>query len=378
MSQTVDSIYGVSGGLAIKAPVKVVATTDQTLSGLPTIGSTTLSAGDRVLLVGQADPKENGIYNVADSTWTRAADFDGQRDVTQGTVVTVYDISSGGSNFYKLTSPDPIIFGTSDITFEGLALSSIGNIQASFVSLSNNDQLYYDGGSSLWKNENIAATKARLGLTVGSDVQAYDDTLSALAGGLTAANKIPYATGVDVLGELDFKDEDDMASNSASAVASQQSIKSYVDSFSRPFIHVQEQQNNGVNGGSVSAGDNIRALNTLISNTISGASLSSNQITLPAGTYDVKAYSVGYDCYGLRARLYNVTDSANAILGSVKYVNANAVSSDVIGRITIAATKVFELRFYAGRAVANTGLGIALSDGQGNEIYSDVLIEKVN
>jgi hypothetical protein len=59
--------------------------------------------------------------------------------------------------------------------------------------------------------------------------QAGDATLTALAGTLTAANKIPYATGIDTAGELDFKDEDNMASNSATAVPSQQSVKAYVD-----------------------------------------------------------------------------------------------------------------------------------------------------
>lgn len=54
-------------------------------------------------------------------------------------------------------------------------------------------------------------------------------TLVALDGALTAAGKIPYATALDTLGELDFKDEDDMASNSATAVPSQQSVKAYVD-----------------------------------------------------------------------------------------------------------------------------------------------------
>jgi hypothetical protein len=62
-----------------------------------------------------------------------------------------------------------------------------------------------------------------------SGKQSVDATLTAYAGTLTAAGKIPYATSVDVAGELDFKDEDDMASNSATAVPSQQSVKAYVD-----------------------------------------------------------------------------------------------------------------------------------------------------
>ena len=65
-----------------------------------------------------------------------------------------------------------------------------------------------------------------------SEKQPLDTTLTALSGILTAANKIPYATALNTAGELDFKDEDDMVSNSATAVPSQQSVKAYVDTVS--------------------------------------------------------------------------------------------------------------------------------------------------
>ena len=59
--------------------------------------------------------------------------------------------------------------------------------------------------------------------------QSVDATLTALAGLATGANKVPYSTGVDTFGQLDFKDEDNMVSDSATAVPSQQSVKAYVD-----------------------------------------------------------------------------------------------------------------------------------------------------
>jgi len=59
--------------------------------------------------------------------------------------------------------------------------------------------------------------------------QALDATLTALAGLSTGANKVPYSTGTDTFGQLDFKDEDTMSSDSATAVPSQQSVKAYVD-----------------------------------------------------------------------------------------------------------------------------------------------------
>ena len=66
-------------------------------------------------------------------------------------------------------------------------------------------------GSGNWRV--LWYTKAS-GAPIGS-YQPLDATLTPLASSLSAAGKIPYATATDTLGELDFVDEDDMASNSA-------------------------------------------------------------------------------------------------------------------------------------------------------------------
>jgi hypothetical protein len=54
-------------------------------------------------------------------------------------------------------------------------------------------------------------------------------TLALIRGLTAAASKVPYFTASDAAGLLDFVDEDDMASDSATAVPSQQSVKAYVD-----------------------------------------------------------------------------------------------------------------------------------------------------
>lgn len=71
--------------------------------------------------------------------------------------------------------------------------------------------------------------KTDLGLVIGTNVQAYDAELAAIAGLTSAADKVLKFTGSETAGLLDFKDEDNMASDSATALASQQSIKAYVD-----------------------------------------------------------------------------------------------------------------------------------------------------
>jgi hypothetical protein len=118
-STQIDRINGLTTSVAVKAPVRVVATSNVTLSGLQTISGVTLVAGDRVLCIAQTSSHNNGIYVASSGDWTRAADFDGPLDITQGTLVV--SASSSPSLYYRVTSTAPITIGTDAITFEAVA-----------------------------------------------------------------------------------------------------------------------------------------------------------------------------------------------------------------------------------------------------------------
>lgn len=129
-----------------------------------------------------------------------------------------------------------------------------------------------------------------------------------------------------------------------------------------------------------------RSLNTVVSNSIVGASLTSNQITLPAGTYFIEASAPS--CANThRVFLYNVTDASIAALGTTENVFLNATYNPTLGLdiawtrsvlsqiMTIASPKILELRHYTSEARAN---GLGASDGTGaNEIYAQMTIKKV-
>jgi len=110
---------------------------------------------------------------------------------------------------------------------------------------------------------------------------------------------------------------------------------------------------------------------------LSGASLSSNQITLPAGTYYLEASAPAYQVQNHRAFLYNVTDTSVEVLGTTDYIaSSNQTRSFVKGRFTIASSKVFELRHFTDQPIASQGLGVSVQDGR-VEVYSEIQIWKV-
>lgn len=116
MSVATDRLNGITGDVAVKAPVNAVTSANITLSGLQTIGGVALAEDDRVLVKNQTDTTANGIYNASTGDWQRARDFDGNRDAVKGTLVVTDGVSTAFL-FYRLTTADPVIIGTSAITF---------------------------------------------------------------------------------------------------------------------------------------------------------------------------------------------------------------------------------------------------------------------
>ena len=113
-----------------KQPVRVVATSNITPSGLQTIAGISLSIGDRVLLSGQTNLSQNGIYSVQTGAWVRTSDFDGWGKTISALVLvsegnakadTVWMCTSNAGNF--LMDVDPILF--IQLAGDGAVLSNV-------------------------------------------------------------------------------------------------------------------------------------------------------------------------------------------------------------------------------------------------------------
>lgn len=130
-SPSQDRLYGANSSLAIKAPCRVATTASITLSGLLTIDGVTLVAEDRVFVKNQATASENGIYIAGTSAWVRAPDFDGSRDVAEGTIILVNQGTANADTMWRVTNTGTIAIGTTGLTFEQAIASSSASL--SFV-----------------------------------------------------------------------------------------------------------------------------------------------------------------------------------------------------------------------------------------------------
>jgi hypothetical protein len=115
-SPTTDRLQGYSTSVAVKAPVRAATTANISLTAEQTIDGVAVVDGDRVLVKDQSTASQNGIYIVSTGSWTRAEDFDGNRDVVTGTALQVLNGTANANKWFNVTSADPVI-GTSSITF---------------------------------------------------------------------------------------------------------------------------------------------------------------------------------------------------------------------------------------------------------------------
>lgn len=121
----------VQGKTDAKDSVQAAADSETALTGAGALvvddvdfGVTTKTPKMRIILVGQNDPKQNGIYEytyaAGNYTLSRAPDFDASAEITNG----AYTVVTGGTKYigYQviLVTSDPIVLGTTDLNFAAM------------------------------------------------------------------------------------------------------------------------------------------------------------------------------------------------------------------------------------------------------------------
>ena len=133
-------------------------------------------------------------------------------------------------------------------------------------------------------------------------------------------------------------------------------------------VFVTDEKASGTAGGNFLSGAwRTRTLNTVKTNTVTGASLASNQLTLPAGTYWVDARAPGHQCGSHQTRLYNATTAAVLLSGTNGYSNAAAAYAGnvcfISGSVTLAGASAIEVQHYCDTTRNGDGFGTAATTG---------------
>jgi hypothetical protein len=123
--------------LEIKKSCRALSDQNVSLNMAPlAVDGITLEDGDRVLVNGQTDKKENGIYTVItkgtgnDGVWERAEDVDEDDEINAGMFAFVTEGETHEDTGWVVITNNPIDLGTHDIEFaqfSGIGMVQVGN-----------------------------------------------------------------------------------------------------------------------------------------------------------------------------------------------------------------------------------------------------------
>jgi len=149
------------------------------------------------------------------------------------------------------------------------------------------------------------------------------------------------------------------------------------------FIYIRDEKPDGTQGGTFSSGAaRTRVLTTIVTDETGDVTLSTNQFTLPAGTYRIWAQAPCYRVTNGYAWLQNITDASLEVQGSNHYdsnASGNTHSHSFIsGQFTITATKTFEIQHICFATFSSSGFGNRSSATGDPEIYTQVQLTKLS
>jgi hypothetical protein len=212
-----------AGDLTVNGSTTTIATTNTTIADnlLELNSGAASNANDSGIIIERGSTGDNAII-----AWDESADGF-VLGTTTATASSTGDltITAGALSIGSLT------LGGTAVTSTAAELNFLDGADSSINTLSLPDNTTISTfGASLVDDADAATARTTLGLVIGTNVQAYDAELAAIAGLTSASDKIIRFTGSGTADLLDFVDEDTMSSDSATAIPSQQSVKAYVDS----------------------------------------------------------------------------------------------------------------------------------------------------
>ena len=146
------------------------------------------------------------------------------------------------------------------------------------------------------------------------------------------------------------------------------------------YARISDTKAANTNGGGLTSGSFVtRTINTEDTDPDGIVSIASNQFTLQGGTYRIAARAPAYGVNRHKARLRNITDGSDALLGTSEFNQDSSnvtTNSLIVGQITIASAKTFEIQHRVEITNATNGGGNGSNFGD-SEVYTVVEIWKV-
>lgn len=135
------------------------------------------------------------------------------------------------------------------------------------------------------------------------------------------------------------------------------------------ILIVDQKAANTAGGASTSGSFATRTLNTELFDTGSHASVSSNQVTLAAGTYYIRVSAPAFASDSHQCVLYSITAAADVFIGTPEYSFQSGGSGTVVtrsvaqGMVTIGSPTVYEIRHRVATSKTVNGLGVQANFG---------------
>ncbi len=254
----------------------------------------------------------------------------------------VYIVDSHVARLQDVSNNTTLLWGTSEFAQDNYYVSNYSHISGRFI-LSEETSLQVQHQCQVTRNSN------GFGVAAGSSISGLDHETYSTA-------KFWQVTAQEVVGR---------------------ELTTIEDHYRPPLFYITDQRN-GVNGGQALSGwtQNIRELNVIRTNEISGASLdvATDTITLPAGKYYIEwscpAYDVGYHV----SRLHNLTD-AQIYMGEVAHSGGTQTRSEGSTSFEIMHECEFQIEHGVELGGSNTQeLGSTAGHGYGDDVYTTIRI----
>jgi hypothetical protein len=293
--------------LDYKQAVRVLTDSNISLTGgaPSTVDGITLTTNDRILVKGQSSAGQNGLYRVgtlgtgSNGTWVRTVDADQNGEIQAGMIVMVTEGTTYKDTQWKLTTNDPIIIGTTALTFElNTSTNAInnGNSNVTIADLGSNVAVSVGGIANV-------ATFTTTGMTANN---------IATEGNVVVGNNLVVNGNLTYINVADLNIEDPIIGLGRGPNNAPLTTDDNKDRGTQLWYYTTAEQSAFV-GWDDSAGKLIAAANVTISNEIVTVN---SYGTLVAGTLEGTTVSATGNIQGGNVRTVGVVSATGNVTGN--------------------------------------------------------------